>query len=65
MEFGNFLEFIYFSSLAISVNFPNQLVTVICNLVLKDKAPSRNGSMLIIVFCSTGKNVIVQNLKFI
>ena len=31
------MEFIYLISLAISVNFPNQLVTVICNLVLKDK----------------------------
>ena len=30
------MEFIYFSLLAISVNFPDQLVTVICNLVLKD-----------------------------
>ena len=30
------MEFIYFSSLAISVNFPNKLVTVICNTILKD-----------------------------
>ena len=36
MESGNFLEFIYLSLLAISVNFPNQLVTVICDPVLKD-----------------------------
>ena len=53
MEFGNFLEFIYFSSLAISVNFPDQLVIVISNPILKDSASSRNGSMLIIVFCAT------------
>ena len=36
MEFGNFLEFIYFSLLAISMNFPNQIVTVIRNPILKD-----------------------------
>ena len=30
------MEFIYFSLLEILVNFPDQLVTVICNLVLKD-----------------------------
>ena len=53
MKFGNFLEFIYFSSLAISVNFFDQLVTVICNPVLKDCAPFGNGSMLIIIFCAT------------
>ena len=53
MEFGNFLEFIYFSSLEISVNFPNQLVTIIFNLVLKELAPSGIGFMLTIVFCST------------
>ena len=53
MEFGKFLEFIYLSSLAISVNFPNQLVIVICNPDLKDCDPSRIESMLIIVFCST------------
>ena len=50
MEFGNYLEFIYFRSLAISVNFPDQLVPVICDPVLKDGAPFVNGSMLIIVF---------------
>ena len=49
MEFGKFLEFIYFSSLAISVNLPNQLITITGTPVLKDRAPSRNGSMLIIV----------------
>ena len=53
MEFGDFLEFIYFSTFAISVNFLDQLVNVNCNLVLKDRAPSRIGSMFIIVFCST------------
>ena len=40
MEFENFMELIYFSSLDISVDFPNQLVTVICNPVLKNVAPS-------------------------
>ena len=35
MEFGNLMEFIYFSSIAISVNFHDQLVIVICNPVLK------------------------------
>ena len=35
MESGKFLEFIYFNSLVISMNFPDQLVTMICNLVLK------------------------------
>ena len=30
-----FIEFIYFSSLTISVNFLNQLVTDICEPVLK------------------------------
>ena len=30
------MEFIYFSLLVISVNFRDQLVTVICNPVLKD-----------------------------
>ena len=47
------MEFIYFSSLTISVNFPDQLVIVICNPVLKGLAPSGNGLMLIIVFCAT------------
>ena len=45
MEFFNFMEFIYFSLIAISVNFFDQLVTAICNPVLKDGAPSRNGLM--------------------
>ena len=53
MKFGEFLEFIYFSSLANSMNFPDSLVNVICNLVLKDKAPSGNGSILIIDFYAT------------
>ena len=35
MEFGNFQEFIYFSSLTISVNFPDQLVTIICTPVFE------------------------------
>ena len=37
-----FLEFIYFSSFAISVNFLDQLVIVICDLILKDWPPSMN-----------------------
>ena len=53
MEFGNFMEFIYFSLLAISVNFPDQLVNVVCNPVLKDWASSRNGLVLVIIFCVT------------
>ena len=36
MKFESFLEFIYFNSLAISTNFPNQLVIASCNPVLKD-----------------------------
>ena len=35
MEFGKFLEFIYFSSFTFSVNFPDQLVTDISEPVLK------------------------------
>ena len=53
MEFENFLEFIYFSKLAISVNFPDQLVIVIHNPVLKDLAPSGNGLDLVIIFYAT------------
>ena len=30
------MEFIYFSSFAILVNFPDQLVTISCNPFLKD-----------------------------
>ena len=37
MEFENFLEFIYFNLIAISVNFHDQLVIVFCNSVLKDR----------------------------
>ena len=47
------MKFIYFNLFAISVNFPDQLVTVICNPVLKDRAPSGNGLMLIIIFYAT------------
>ena len=39
MEFEIFMEFIYFNSLAILVNFPDQLVTIICNPVLKIELP--------------------------
>ena len=48
MEFGNFLEFIYFNLIAISMNFPDQLVTVICNPVLKYRALSKK--ILVFVF---------------
>ena len=37
--FLKILEFIYFSSFTITVNFPYHLVTNMCELVLKDKAP--------------------------
>ena len=47
------MEFIYFSSLAISVNFLDQLITVNCNPVLKDLTPFGIVSMSIIIFCST------------
>ena len=39
MEFGKFMEFIYFSSLTISVNFPYQLVTKMSKPVLKGEFP--------------------------
>ena len=35
MEFGKFLDFIYFSSFTISVNFPYQLVTEMSEPILK------------------------------
>ena len=35
MDDGKFLEFIYFSSFMISVNFPDQLVTDMGEVVLK------------------------------
>ena len=47
------MEFIYFILLVISMTFPDQLVTVICNQVLKDRAPSRIGLVLVIIFCTT------------
>ena len=51
MESEIFLEFIDFILLSISLNFPDQLVTAICNPVLKECAPSRNGLVLVIIFC--------------
>ena len=36
LEFGIFLKFIYFSFLAISMNFPDQLVIVIRNPILEN-----------------------------
>ena len=50
MEFGKFLEFIYFSSFPILVNFPDLLVTAMSEPVLKGLAPSGNGSMMIVLF---------------
>ena len=44
------MEFIYFSSFTISVNFPYQLVTNMCEPVLKYCAPSGNGSLVIVIF---------------
>ena len=38
MEDGKFLEFIYFSSFMISMNFPDQLVTNMSEPVLKSGA---------------------------
>ena len=38
MEDGRFMEFIYFSSFMISVNFSDQLVTDMSDLVLKSWA---------------------------
>ena len=35
IEFGKFLEFIYFSSFTLLVNFPDQLVSYMSELVLK------------------------------
>ena len=44
------MEFIYFSSFTISVNFSDQLVTDMNEPVLKSQALSRNGSMMIVIF---------------
>ena len=38
MDDGKFMEFIYFSSFMISVNFPDQLVTDMSKPVLKSRA---------------------------
>ena len=53
MESGNFLEFIYFNLIAISMNFPNQLVTVICNPVLKYQALSNKRLVFVFNFYRT------------
>ena len=50
MDVGKFLEFIYFNSFTISVNFPDRLVTNISESVLEDSAPFKNGSMVIVIF---------------
>ena len=44
------MEFIYFNSFTVSVNFPNQLVTSMSEPVLKGRAPSGNGSMMSVIF---------------
>ena len=59
------MEFIYFSSFKISLNFPYQLVTNMCELVLEDLAPFGNGSMVIVIFPHKLKNTLVRNLEFI
>ena len=50
MEFGKVLDFIHLSSFTLSVNFPDQFVTDMSEPVLKSRAPSRNGSMMIVIF---------------
>ena len=50
MENGKFMEFIYFHSFKISVNFIDQLVTDLSKPVLKSLALSGNGSMMIVIF---------------
>ena len=44
------MKFIYFNSFTISVNFPYQFVTDMCEPVLEDLAPSRDGSIVIVIF---------------
>ena len=44
------MEFIYFNLFTLSMNFPNQLVTDMSELVLKDLAPYGNGLMMIVIF---------------
>ena len=48
MDAGRFLEFIYFSSFMISVNFPDQLVTDMSKPFLKSELIG-NGSLMIII----------------
>ena len=50
MEFVKFMDFIYFSLFTLLVNFPDQLVTDMSEPILKGLAPSRNGSMMIVIF---------------
>ena len=50
MDNGKFMEFIYFRSFKISVNFTDQLVTDLSEPVLKSLALSWNGSMMIVIF---------------
>ena len=44
------MELIYLSSFTISVNFPYQLVTDMCEPVLEYLAPFGIGSMVIVIF---------------
>ena len=48
MEFG-ISEFIHFNLFALSMNFPDHLVTDICFPILKYQALVGNGSMLIVI----------------
>ena len=65
MEFGDFLRFIYFNSLAISMNLLDQIVTVNCNLVLKTELSLGLDRCSLLFSAQLKKNVIVRNLEFI
>ena len=46
-----FLDFSYFSLISILMNLFDQLVIVICNPVMKGRAPSRNECIVLIFVC--------------
>ena len=46
-----FLDFSYFSLISISMNLFYQLVIVICNPVMKGRAPSGNECVVLIFVC--------------
>ena len=50
MEFEKILDFIYFSSFTLLVNFPDQLVTDMSEPFFKSLAPFGNGSISIVIF---------------